>query len=91
MKIWSSILRPLLCLCKVIPGVHLYEHTFSLAKWIPDSFGTSDAVVIDEANKRHIIDLKYGKGVSVEAEQNTSNAICFGCHDDLGLCMSLIR
>ena len=36
---------------KSYSGVHLYEHRFSLTKWIPDSFGTSDAVVIDEANK----------------------------------------
>ena len=67
---------------KSYSGVHLYEHRFSLTKWIPDSFGTSDAVVIDEANKTaHIIDLKYGKGVSVEAEQNTQAMLyALGCH-----------
>lgn len=71
---------------KSYSGVHLYEHRFSLAKWIPDSFGTSDAVVIDEANKTaHIIDLKYGKGVSVEAEQNTQAMLyALGVIDDLG-------
>ena len=71
---------------KSYSGVHLYEHRFSLTKWIPDSFGTSDAVVIDEANKTaHIIDLKYGKGVSVEAEQNTQAMLyALGVIDDLG-------
>lgn len=71
---------------KSYSGVHLYEHRFSLTKWIPDSFGTSDAVVIDEANKTaHIIDLKYGKGVSVDAEQNTQAMLyALGVIDDLG-------
>ena len=51
-----------------------------------DSFGTSDAVVIDEVNgTAHIIDLKYGKGVSVEAEQNTQTMLyALGVIDDLG-------
>lgn len=38
---------------------------------VEESFGTSDAIIIDdEAKELIIIDLKYGKGISVEAEDN---------------------
>lgn len=45
------------------------EQRIDLTPWIPDGFGTSDAVVIG-AGEIHVIDLKYGKGVKVEAEGN---------------------
>ena len=45
------------------------EERFSMEEWIPEGFGTSD-VVIYGAGELHIIDLKYGKGVAVSAEDN---------------------
>ncbi|MBR3330694.1 MAG: DUF2800 domain-containing protein [Mogibacterium sp.] len=45
------------------------EQHFSLEDWIPGGFGTSDAVVIGNGTIE-VIDLKYGKGVKVEAEGN---------------------
>lgn len=36
---------------------------------IPDQFGTSDAVIVGDT-WLHIIDLKYGRGVQVDAEEN---------------------
>lgn len=45
------------------------EQHFSLEDWIPGGFGTSDAVVIGDG-VIEVIDLKYGKGVKVEAEGN---------------------
>lgn len=47
----------------------MIEQHFSLDKWVPESFGTSDAVVIG-GNTIEVIDLKYGKGVKVNAEHN---------------------
>ncbi len=47
----------------------MIEQQFSLAKWVPEGFGTSDAVVIG-GNKIEIIDLKYGKGIKIDAENN---------------------
>lgn len=47
----------------------LVEQKFSLDKWIPESFGTSDAVVIG-GGKIEVIDLKYGKGIRVSAKDN---------------------
>ena len=45
------------------------ELKVSLADRIPDCFGTADMVVVD-SHKIHIIDLKLGKGVMVDAERN---------------------
>ena len=47
----------------------MIEQHFSLDKWVPESFGTSDAVVIG-GSTIEVIDLKYGKGVKVSAEHN---------------------
>ena len=47
----------------------MIEQQFSLAKWVPEGFGTSDAVVIG-GNKIEVIDLKYGKGIKIDAENN---------------------
>lgn len=45
------------------------EVLLDLAEFIPEGFGTSDAVIIS-GNTLHVIDFKYGKGVRVEAENN---------------------
>lgn len=47
----------------------LVEQHFSLTDWVPEGFGTSDAVIIG-GGAIEVIDLKYGKGVKVEAEGN---------------------
>lgn len=47
----------------------LLEQRLSFARWIPESFGTGDAVVISE-DKVTVIDLKYGKGKPVSADNN---------------------
>lgn len=45
------------------------EVRVDFSKWVPDGFGTSDVVIIAD-NVIEIIDLKYGKGVLVDAYQN---------------------
>ena len=45
------------------------EKRLDLTAYIPDGFGTADCVMIGEKTL-HIIDLKYGKGVPVSAEDN---------------------
>lgn len=45
------------------------EVLLDLGEFIPEGFGTSDAVIIS-GNTLHVIDFKYGKGVRVEAENN---------------------
>lgn len=46
------------------------EVEVDLSKWIPEGFGTSDAVVVS-ADTLHIIDFKYGAGVPVNAYHNS--------------------
>lgn len=47
----------------------MIEQQFSLATWVPEGFGTSDAVIIG-GNAIEVIDLKYGKGIKVDAVNN---------------------
>lgn len=52
------------------PASQLYtEMQVSMEDYIPGGFGTSDVVIIRDGFL-HVIDLKYGKGVPVEAEGN---------------------
>lgn len=47
----------------------LVEQAFRLDSWVPDGFGTSDAVILTD-NTIEVFDLKYGAGVKVEAQGN---------------------
>ena len=47
----------------------LVETRLDFSKWVPDAFGTGDAVIIADGIL-DIIDFKYGKGVKVEAVDN---------------------
>lgn len=44
------------------------EQKVDFSGWVPKGFGTADFIVV--GNHLHIIDLKYGKGVRVEAQDN---------------------
>jgi hypothetical protein len=46
------------------------EERLDLSPWVPESFGTADCIVVGD-DILHIIDLKYGAGVPVEAEGNS--------------------
>ena len=45
------------------------EQRLDLRRWVPEGFGTGDCILIG-GGTLHIIDLKYGKGVAVHAEDN---------------------
>jgi hypothetical protein len=45
------------------------EQRVDYSEWVPDGFGTSDVIILTD-DTLTIIDLKYGKGVPVEAEGN---------------------
>lgn len=47
----------------------LVEQRVDFSDYVPDGFGTCDAVIINDG-KLHIYDLKYGKGVEVFAQDN---------------------
>lgn len=47
----------------------IIEKKVDLGEWIPGGFGTADAIIISDG-LIEVIDLKYGKGVQVSAEDN---------------------
>ena len=47
----------------------LLEQKLDFSEWVPGGFGTGDVVVISD-DTLEVIDLKYGKGVPVSAEDN---------------------
>lgn len=47
----------------------LTEQRLDFSEWVPEGFGTGDVVIVYD-KVIHIIDLKYGKGVGVSAEEN---------------------
>lgn len=52
------------------PDAQLFiEQRLDYSQWVPNGFGTGDAVIIADGMCT-IIDLKYGRGVHVEAEDN---------------------
>ena len=50
-------------------AVLMVEQRFGLTDWVPQCFGTSDAVIIS-GDTIEVIDFKYGKGVRVDAKEN---------------------
>lgn len=54
----------------------LVEKLLNMRKWIPEGFGTSDINIIRISQKKlTVIDLKYGKGVPVSAEENRQGMV----------------
>ena len=56
-------------------AVLLIESKLHLSEFIPEGFGSSDAVLI-YGDTLEVFDLKYGKGVKVEAEHN-AQMMCY--------------
>lgn len=50
-------------------AVLLTEQRVDLSAWVPESFGTTDVAIVGGGTLK-VIDLKYGKGVAVSAENN---------------------
>ena len=48
----------------------LIEQRLDFSKYVPDGFGTGDCILISDKTL-HIIDLKYGMGILVNAEHNS--------------------
>lgn len=74
-----------------IQGITMIEQRVDFSPWVPKGFGTCDAMVIDgTTNTLHVIDLKYGKGHRVEAENNTQAlSYALGAFHEYGLIYSI--
>lgn len=51
-------------------AVLLIEQRLDFSPWVPEGFGTGDAVILADKTLE-VIDLKYGKGVPVSAKNNS--------------------
>lgn len=61
------------------------ERRLNFSSWVPEAFGTGDVVLITP-EYLEIIDLKYGKGVPVSAENNPQLKLyALGAYNDFGL------
>ena len=67
----------------------MIETRLDFSDWVPDGFGTGDCIIIG-GDTLHIVDLKYGAGVLVEAEGNSQMMLYalgalqqFGCLYDV--------
>jgi hypothetical protein len=54
---------------RAIPGELLVEQRMNFSQWVPDGFGTADAVILNDGIC-HVCDLKFGKGLRVDAIEN---------------------
>jgi len=48
----------------------LFEQRVDFSDWVPDGFGTADVVILSKHAIR-VIDLKFGRGIPVMAQDNT--------------------
>jgi Protein of unknown function (DUF2800). len=63
----------------------IIEGRLDFSPWVPEGFGTGDAVIIADG-RMEIIDLKYGKGVPVSAENNSQMRLyALGAYNSFGL------
>lgn len=50
------------------------EERVDLSPWVKGGFGTSDAIILNDGTC-HVVDLKYGQGVEVYAENNSQGML----------------
>lgn len=50
-------------------GMRMIERMVNFDRWVPGGFGTADAIIVG-TKRVHIIDLKFGQGVRVDADDN---------------------
>lgn len=53
-------------------GSLIIEEKVNFSKYVPEGYGTCDAIILPESLKKlYVTDLKYGKGVQVDATDNS--------------------
>ena len=76
----------------------MIEQRVDFSDWVPEGFGTSDAIIIND-DTIEVIDLKYGKGIRVDAEGNSQMRLyalgacaMFGdLYDFSKVCMTIVQ
>ena len=65
--------------CNSFNGYRMVEQRVDYSNWIPDGFGTTDFLCIGKGGVCDVVDLKYGKGLVVDAFDNTQAMLyCIG-------------
>jgi hypothetical protein len=73
-------------------GEHFYEVRVDFSEYVPEGFGTCDALVIQRDGVMRVIDLKYGKGVQVYADNNSQGMLyALGALEDYGMIYDIER
>ena len=68
-----------------LPGGHRIEQRVDLSFWIPGGFGTADFISVNDTEIT-VVDLKYGKGIRVDAYENSQGMMyALGAQRGLGL------
>lgn len=72
---------------KGFSGEHFYEVRVDYSAYVPEGFGTSDTIILQPKHKTmRVIDLKYGKGVQVFADNNSQGMLyALGAYEDYGM------
>lgn len=69
----------------------LFEQRLDFSAWVEEGFGTGDVVIIADGTIC-VIDLKYGKGVGISAEDNPQLRLYgLGCIDTYGMLYDIER
>lgn len=73
----DTVMEKFMLARKTTPDAKLFvEQRLDFSRWVPHGFGTGDAIIVSDV-MLEVCDLKYGKGVRVEAEENPQ-ARCYG-------------
>jgi len=70
----------------------LLEQLLDISAWVPEAFGTSDAVILRTDGELHVCDLKFGRGVRVDADENKQMILyALGALDQFAVLMDFER
>jgi hypothetical protein len=65
--------------------VFMVEQRLDFSTWVPEGFGTGDFVIITDG-LIEVLDLKYGKGIRVDAENNSQMRLYgLGAYNELSM------
>jgi hypothetical protein len=65
--------------------VFMIEQRLDFSEWVPEGFGTGDFVIITDG-LIEVMDLKYGKGIRVDAENNSQMRLYgLGAYNELSM------
>lgn len=75
----------------LLEGTRYVELRVDFSAFVPEGFGTSDIVVVDSnTDTIHIVDLKYGKGIRVDAGDNPQLKLyALGALEEVGFIFDL--